>query len=192
MSLIDFIADKRESDLARWHARRTVQTETLAEHHGRVARATLAICRALRHHEIAEPDTAAALAMALCHDGPEIVTGDMPGIVKADHPALKEALRTVELDVIQNGLYADLPDGLAEQYRRTARRIAAPEPDDLEAEIIEYADKVEALLFVLAEAALGNDMSTPENSPAESTRATLARMRYPWLQELRALEPGLP
>lgn len=192
MSLLDFIADRRESGLTRWHARQTLQTETLAEHHGRVARATLAICTALRHHGIAKPDVAAAVAMALVHDAPEVETGDTPGRVKAEHPALKEALRTVELDVIQNGLYRDLRPAIADLYRRTARRIAAPAEGDLEAEIVEYADKLEALLFVESEAALGNDMATPDNDPAETTRATLARMRYPWLMKLRAAEPGLP
>jgi 5'-deoxynucleotidase len=192
MSLINFIADRRESDVTRWHARRTVQRESLAEHHGRTARTTLAVCTALRQYGIALPDVAAALAMALVHDAPEVETGDTPGKVKVDHPALKEALRSVELDVIQNGLYADLPPAVAEQYRRAARRIARPADGDLEAQIVEYADKVEALLFVQAEADLGNDMATPTNDPARTTQAALARLRWPWLLRLRALEPGLP
>jgi len=31
-----YLADRRETDVVRWHARRVVQRETLAEHHGKV------------------------------------------------------------------------------------------------------------------------------------------------------------
>lgn len=186
MSLIDFIADRRESSLTRWHARRTVQTENLAEHHGRTARTTLLLCRALRHHRIAEPDDLAAVEMAMLHDAAEVTTGDFPGRTKAEHPALKEALVEIEIEVIDNGLYVALPSGVAEQYRRAARRIADPGPDDLEAQIVGYCDKLEAHLFVQSELALGNTtMHDAANDTDASTRAALERLQWPWLQRLR-------
>lgn len=185
MNILDFLADRRETDVVRWHARRVVQRETLAEHHGRTARTALAICRALHRLGIEEPDTLTAVAMAMAHDAPEVVLGDMPGRAKVIYPPIKQALQHAEHAVI-SGLYADLPQPMRAEYEAEARRIASPAPDDLESQIVTYADRLEAYTFCLAELDLGNTtMRSKDNDTIATTTAALARLRYPWLLALR-------
>jgi len=184
--MLNYLADRRETDVVRWHARRVVQRETLAEHHGRTARTTLALCRALHRLGIAQPDTLTAVAMAMAHDAPEVVLGDMPGLAKVLHPPIKAALQHAEVAVISE-LYADLPPPMRCQYEAEARRIAAPAPDDLEAQVVTYADRFEAWAFIQDEIRLGNgSIRDPRNDTEATTTAALAKMQWPWLRRLRA------
>jgi len=181
-----YLLDGREAAISRWHGRFTLQTETLAAHHGRCARATAMICHALRELEIAWPDTLAAVEMAMLHDAAEVSTGDVQGWAKLQYPALKETLTRIEHEVIADGLFADLPSGLGDHYRAVAQRIADPVPDDLEAQVVGYADKLEAWRFVQQELRLGNaTMHDPTNDAEATTAQALARMIWPWLRRLR-------
>ena len=65
------------------------------------------------------------MLLALYHDAPEILTGDLPTPVKYDNPAIREAYRQVE-EVAADRLLSLLPEELRPDYggcsRTTARR----------------------------------------------------------------------
>ena len=54
--------------------------------------------------------------LALYHDAPEILTGDLPTPVKYDNPAIREAYRQVE-DIASDRLLSLLPEELRPDYQ---------------------------------------------------------------------------
>jgi 5'-deoxynucleotidase YfbR-like HD superfamily hydrolase len=183
------LADRREHNLRRWHSRLTVQPrESLMCHAGSTARIALTICLALRYYRIVEPDIEAVLAGALAHDVSEVVTGDLPGgILKTKHPAFVAALQEIEREA-EAEIFGGLPQPMAAYMRSAAARM---EDGSLEAQIIGYADKLDAFNFARAEVALGNTMLGGPGDPPATTRAALDKMRWPWLLKLRAAA-GIP
>lgn len=118
----------------RWHALRTLQTQSVAEHSWNVLRILLAICPE------AHPDV---IKEAAFHDCGELVTGDPPATIKRRDPALKEIYRREENTA---RLAMALPWGL-------------PPPVKLlegEREILKLADMIEMYEFLLMEELLGN------------------------------------
>jgi len=157
-------------------------------HEGSTARIALIISLALRYYKIAEPDIEAVLTGALTHDVSEVITGDFPGgFLKTKHPAFSEALADIEREA-ESGIYHDLPQPMAEYMRAAASR---KDEKTVEAQIINYADKLDAFHFASAETALGNVMEEP-SAPMQTTRAALAKLHYPWLVKLRERIEGFP
>lgn len=188
MSIRDYLFDRRNGFVFRWHARQTVRQESLAEHHYFVARDTLLICQALLHYGIAEPNTFDAVVIAMIHDEVEKETGDVSGAAKRRYPGLKQKLVEIELGVIDNLLFSSLPDAMGDYYRRMARRISDPDEDDLEVQIVKYADKLEAYLFAKTELDIGNQLM---NDVTALIGKELEGLTWPWLCTLRK-ETGLP
>jgi 5'-deoxynucleotidase YfbR-like HD superfamily hydrolase len=184
MSLCDYLESREDSFVLRWHARQTTRQETLAEHHFFVARDVRAIAAMLRHLCIAQPDIAVCVDMALLHDEPEKLTGDVSGQVKRDYPEIKKHLNGIEEDMIKGPLYADLPPRVAADYITANMRILHPAPDDLEAQIVKYADKVEAYMFALTEVRVGNTLM---QEVLGLLKVELAELDWPWLVILREI-----
>ncbi|MDR7574197.1 MAG: HD domain-containing protein [Armatimonadota bacterium] len=182
------IFDRSDAFIVRWHARLTNRRETLAEHHYFVARNVLMICRALAHYGIAEPNTLDAVTLALVHDAVERITGDVSGRLKRLAPELRAVLVEVERRVIDGMLFPSLPDGIGSYYRALARRASDAGSDDLEAQIVKYADKLEAYLFAKTELDLGNNLM---NDVVALIEGELAELRWGWLAALRE-RTGLP
>lgn len=188
MSIRNALFDRRDAFVVRWHARQTVRTETLAEHHYFVARDAELIARALHYYHIAEPLIPDVLMMAMVHDEPEKETGDVSGEAKRLYPELKSVLAKIERGVIDNILFSGLPTPLGNYYRALAHRITDPAKDDLEAQIVKYADKLEAYLFAFTEVRQGNGLMVDVVSRITQE---LDGLTWEWLVELRR-ETGLP
>ncbi len=183
-----YLFDRRDAFVVRWHARQTARTETLAEHHYFVTRDAELIARALHYYGIAEPSISDVVMMAMVHDEPEKETGDISGEAKRLYPELKKVLEKIEAGVIEKLLFNGLPEVLGDYYRNLAMRITQPETDDLEAQIVKYADKLEAYLFAYTEVQQGNSLMQEVVFVVQQELDTLT---WDWLTSLRR-ETGLP
>ena len=136
--------------IARWALMRNTRTENVEEHSYEVAvlaHALAVIGRDVFHKEL-DPDKTAAVA--LFHDAPEIITGDMPTPIKYFNPELKSAYSRVEA-VAQDKLLFMLPPELVAAYEPLVR-----EADPEVRRYVKAADKLAAWLKCQEELKAGN------------------------------------
>lgn len=136
--------------IARWALMRNTRTENVEEHSYEVAvlaHALAVIGRDVFHKEL-DPDKTAAVA--LFHDAPEIITGDMPTPIKYFNPELKNAYSRVEA-VAQDKLLSMLPPELVAAYEPLVR-----EADPEVRRYVKAADKLAAWLKCQEELKAGN------------------------------------
>ena len=94
------------------------------------------------------PETCATVA--LFHDAPEIITGDMPTPVKYYSPEIRQAYQKVE-DVAVEQLLSMLPPALRDSYTPLLRDV----PPEVE-KIVKAADKLAAHIKCLEELKASN------------------------------------
>ena len=150
----------------RWALMRNTRKESLAEHTLETAfiAHALAVIHNKRFGGSVDADKAAVLA--LFHDAPEIITGDLPTPIKYYNSDIKNIYKEIE-SAAEGRLLNLLPDDLRPEFE------ACFETDDptLKA-IVKAADKLSALIKCRDEIALGNrDFSAAERSTLESVRA---------------------
>ena len=99
----------------RWGLMRNTQQESICEHSLEVAilAHALAIIHNRRFQGNVNPERAATLA--IFHDAPEIITGDLPTPVKYYNPSIYKAYQEVET-VAQEKLLSMLPQDLKPDY----------------------------------------------------------------------------
>ena len=143
----------RMKNINRWGLMRNTRHENLCEHSFETAviAHSLAVLHNTRFGGHADADRAAVLA--LFHDAPEIITGDLPTPVKYYSPKIREAYREVEL-VAQEKLLGFLPEYMKPVYRPL---LGEPEESDRELlPLVRAADKISALIKCLEEKRMGN------------------------------------
>lgn len=157
----------------RWGLMRNTRRENISEHSLDVAviAHALAVLRNTRFGGDVSPERAALLAMF--HDTPEIVTGDLPTPVKYYSAKIRSAYREVELGA-QQKLLGMLPKDLEPAYRPL---IIQDDPSDAELlPLVKAADKISAVIKCVEERRMGNS----EFKKAEETLlASLATMNLP-------------
>jgi len=138
--------------IQRWGLMRSQVRENVAEHSLQVAQ--IAHCIALRKVQLGETgiDPARCALLALYHDAPEVLTGDLPTPIKYANRDITSAYRKVEETATQQ-LLAMLPDSLQAEFASILGRI--PEPADV-MQVVKMADTVCALLKAQEELAAGN------------------------------------
>lgn len=138
--------------ITRWALMRNTRPENICEHSYDVA--TLAHALALLENSRFDGnvDTEKAVMIALYHDVPEILTGDMPTPVKYVNPALRDAYKQVEKSATATILDL-LPDDLRSQY---AQLFSPDEKYVAEKRIVKAADKLSALIKCEEELRQGN------------------------------------
>lgn len=136
--------------ISRWGLMRNSFQENVQEHSHMVAvlAHALALIRREVFHGEADPERAAVVA--LYHDAPEILTGDMPTPVKYYNPEIREAYRQVET-FAAGRLLSMLPDELRGSYEPILR-----EADPETAALVKAADKLAAYIKCLEEMKAGN------------------------------------
>ena len=113
--------------VTRFHTKRTIHTQTIAEHSWGVAMILTRICN----------PRAELLRAALTHDLAESVTGDTPATAKWLHEPLKQALDIMEIAVNRHlGIDTELSKH--------------------ELELLKWADMLELILYCESEVDMGN------------------------------------
>ncbi|MDR1806237.1 MAG: 5'-deoxynucleotidase [Clostridium sp.] len=136
----------------RWGLMRNSRTESLSEHAQRTAwlAHALAIIKNRRFGGKLNPERAALLA--LFHDSPEALTGDLPTPVKYYSQEVREAYGTVE-EHAAHTLLDMLPEDLREAYRD----LLFPAREDAELWVlVKAADSLCAYLKCKEELRMGN------------------------------------
>ena len=118
-----------------------------------------------------EIDPGQAAVLALYHDAPEILTGDLPTPVKYYNPEIRDAYREVE-DVSARKLLSMLPEELRPAYAPWLRE----EYDGETRALVKAADKLSAHIKCLEELKTGN---LEFRKAAAQTRLALEEMNLP-------------
>ena len=157
----------------RWALMRNFRKENIGEHSLDVAVIAHALCLIGNKRLGKDLDADRAAVIALFHDAPEIITGDMPTPVKYFDAEIRSSYQRIEDDAVRR-LLDRLPDDLRDEYARCLM----PDPDQ-ESELItlvKAADKLSALIKCLEEESAGNR----EFAEAEkTTRAKIESMGIP-------------
>ena len=156
--------------IERWGLMRNTFQENIQEHSHMVAvlAHALAVIRRDLFGGDLDPDHAAALA--LYHDAPEILTGDLPTPVKYYNPEIRDAYRAVE-EVSAQKLLSMLPEGLRPAYAP----LLLPEEDGCHA-LVKAADKLAAYIKCVEELKAGN---LEFRQAAQQTRQVLEESPLP-------------
>lgn len=162
----------------RWALMRNTRKESLAEHS--LETAFIAHAIALLHNKNFQgnvnPERVALVA--LFHDAPEIITGDLPTPVKYYNNEIKQAYSEMESQAT-NHLLSLLPPGLCEDFESILRC------DDEEIKkIVRAADKISALIKCKDEIMLGN---TEFSSAEKATLKTIKKLDLPAADEFVSL-----
>lgn len=137
----------------RWALMRNTRSENIGEHSLDVAVIAHALCLIGNKRLGKHLDADRAAVIALFHDAPEIITGDMPTPVKYFDSEIRAAYQRIEDDAVRQ-LLERLPEDLRDEYAACL----APNPAD-EGELIalvKAADKLSALIKCLEEEKAGN------------------------------------
>ena len=147
--------------IGRWGLMRNTFRENIQEHSHMVA--VLAHALAVIRREVygGEIDPGQAAVLALYHDAPEILTGDLPTPVKYYSPETKKAYDTVE-NAAKARFAQSLPDVLREGYADVFRC------SEDEKRLIKAADKLAALLKCKTELDSGNREFAPAMASVEA------------------------
>ena len=138
--------------ITRWALMRNTRPENICEHSYDVAALAHALALLENSRFGGDVDAEKAVMIALYHDVPEILTGDMPTPVKYVNPALHDAYKQVEKSATATILDL-LPDDLRPQYEQL---FSPDEKYMAEKRIVKAADKLSALIKCEEELRQGN------------------------------------
>ena len=157
--------------IGRWGLMRNTFEENIQEHSHMVAVLAHALAVIRRDVFGGDIDPGQAAVLALYHDAPEILTGDLPTPVKYYNPEIRDAYREVET-VSARRLLSMLPDALRPAYEPLLL-------EDLESgyhAVVKAADKLSAYIKCVEELKAGN---TEFKQAEEQTRAILEQSTLP-------------
>ncbi len=165
-----FGALMRMKYITRWALMRNTRPENICEHSYDVAVLTHALATLENTRFNGTLNVEKAVMIALYHDVPEILTGDMPTPVKYVNPVLRDAYKQVEKSATASILEL-LPDDLRPQYKE----LFIPDSEyATEKRIVKAADKLSALIKCEEELRQGN---TEFGSAKEATEQALHDMQ---------------
>ncbi|WP_130850394.1 5'-deoxynucleotidase [Intestinimonas timonensis] len=137
--------------IGRWGLMRNTFQENIQEHSHMVAVLAHALAVIRRDLFGGDLDPEHAAVLALYHDAPEILTGDLPTPVKYYNPEIREAYREVE-EVSARRLLSMLPDALRPAYEP----LLLEDPESEYHALVKAADKLSAYIKCVEEVKAGN------------------------------------
>lgn len=155
----------------RWGLMRNTFQENIQEHSHMVAVLAHALAVIRRDVFGGDIDPGQAAVLALYHDAPEILTGDLPTPVKYYNPEIRDAYREVET-VSARRLLSMLPDALRPAYEP----LLLEDPESGYHAVVKAADKLSAYIKCVEELKAGN---SEFRQAAEQTRQALEASPLP-------------
>ena len=171
----------RMKNIHRWALMRNTRQETVSEHSHEVAVLAHVLALLTNAHYGGHVDVERCVLLAVYHDVPEILTGDMPTPVKYANPAIREAYKQVEANACRR-LLSTLPENLQEEFQP----LLQPDKSE-ELRIVKAADKLSALIKCVEELSQGNREFA---SARRATEQAIRDMHLPAADEF--LENYLP
>ena len=157
--------------IGRWGLMRNTFQENIQEHSHMVAVLAHALAVIRRDVFGGEIDPGRAAVLALYHDAPEILTGDLPTPVKYYDPQIRAAYGAVE-EVSARRILSMLPEALRPAY---VPLLIQEEGDPCHA-LVKAADKLSAYIKCVEELKAGN---LEFRQAAQQTRQVLERSPLP-------------
>lgn len=165
-----FALTSRMKYINRWGLMRNTRNENIAEHSLDTAIITHLLCQLRNKRFGGNVNCERAAVLAVFHDVPEIITGDMPTPVKYYSKDISKAYKKVEEAAI-NKLVMQIPEDIADEYRS----ILSPEDNEENKELlrlVKAADKISALIKCMEERNSGNtDFIQAEKQTLKSLKA---------------------
>ena len=161
--------------IQRWGLMRNTIPENDMEHALQTAMFAhaIAIIGVERYHKVYNPEH--IMALALYHDGCEVITGDLPTPIKHHNPAIKMEYNKLE-EIAADKLLSMLPNDLRPAY---APLIRHDETTD-EWAIVKAADKICAYIKCLEERKAGN---LEFEQARKTTKKSLDRLGLPEVRD---------
>lgn len=161
-----FALTSRMKYITRWGLMRNTRKENIAEHSLEVAIIAHLLCEIKNKRFGGNVDACKAIKLALYHDVPEIITGDLPTPVKYYSPVISEAYKDVEKAATEK-LLLGIPEDLRDSYKE----IFDDESDPEIRAIVKAADKISALIKCIEERQTGNsDFISAEKQTLQSIK----------------------
>lgn len=145
-----FALVSRMKYIDRWALMRSARSETVSEHTLEVALLSHGLAIIGNTYLGKSYDAEKAALLALYHDAPEILTGDMPTPIKYNNPGLSGAYHALEKEM-EEKLLSMLP----EEMRPAYAPLLSPERDAL-LRLVKAADKLSAYIKCVEEVKSGN------------------------------------
>ncbi len=142
----------RTKYINRWGLKRNLLPENVKEHCMDTALLAHGLALIAREIYSVDVDPAHVTVVALLHDLPEVLTGDMPTPIKYYNTVIRETYGEVE-DAAKKRLTAMLPDALAPLYESL---LSEDTEDGRVKRIIKAADKLAAYIKCIEERKAGN------------------------------------
>lgn len=150
----------------RWALMRNTRKESLAEHTLETAFIAHALAVIENRRFGGNVNAEKAALLALFHDAPEIITGDLPTPIKYYNTEIKQIYNEIE-DAASERILGLLPDDLRPDFEELFNNT-----DPHLKVIVKAADKLSALIKCRDELALGNhDFSSAEDSTLKAVKA---------------------
>lgn len=155
--------------IERWGLMRNTRPENLSEHSLETAFIAHALAVIGRRRLGRDLDPGRAALLAMYHDAPEIITGDLPTPVKYFSADTAGAYKQIEAAAADR-LLGLLPDDLREEYAGLLQEDEAYRP------LIKAADKLSAYIKCIQEEKMGNDEF---RVAGQTIRRTVEEMQLP-------------
>lgn len=167
-----FAMHSRMKYINRWALMRNTQSENLSQHSNDVAAIAHAIATIKNKRFGGNVNAERAAVLALYHDMPEIITGDMPTPVKYHSKTMHNEYLDFE-SLACKKLLSMLPEDLQEDYTPFFFK---QEEDEEIWKIVKAADKISALIKCIEERKAGN---SEFEQALKSTNAAIEKMNMP-------------
>ena len=149
--------------IRRWSLRRNTREENDQEHSLQVAMIShaLAVIRNKRYG--GSVDIEKVMLLAVYHEAPEVITGDVATPIKYFNPKIKNSFKAIER-MASEQLLDYLPEDLRSEYEP----LLLPDENTDEWKLVKAADKISAYLKCLEEEGYGNQefMAAKQNIEA--------------------------
>ncbi len=164
-----FAMVSRMKYIDRWALMRNTQKENICEHSMEVSAIAHALALIKNKYYGGNLNCERAALLAIYHDMPEIITGDLPTPVKYYSEETRDIYKNIEDDACFK-LLNMLPEDFKEDYRPL---FFEEKEDEYLRKIVKAADKISALIKCIEEKKAGN---TEFENAAQSTKKAICDM----------------